>query len=207
LSSTARARACRGAALGREPPPQRPHSSLALNSNDRTIRVFHVDAASPTGAPLIPIQRFQDLVNKTPWAGCGFSADGEYALGGAANKASHQLFIWYKTTGTLAKTLEGPPDPLVDFCVRRRLLGLTARPSHRPFAQWHPTRPIVATATNVGVVHIWTVAVTERWAAYAPGFEELDENTEYAEREEEFDIVRSTAGRLSSRRPPCWLRA
>ena len=30
----------------------------------------------------------------------------------------------------------------------------------------------------------------ELWSAYAPNFKELDENVEYEEREDEFDIVR-----------------
>lgn len=28
------------------------------------------------------MHRFQDLVNRTPWNGCGFSRDGEYIIGG-----------------------------------------------------------------------------------------------------------------------------
>lgn len=35
--------------------------------------------------------------------------------------------------------------------------------------------------------------ITENWSAYAPGFEELDENVEYQEKEDEFDIVRDFA--------------
>lgn len=30
----------------------------------------------------------------------------------------------------------------------------------------------------------------ELWSAYAPNFKELDENEEYEEKEDEFDIVR-----------------
>ena len=31
----------------------------------------------------------------------------------------------------------------------------------------------------------------ELWSAYAPNFKELDENEEYEEKEDEFDIVRA----------------
>ena len=38
------------------------------------------------------------------------------------------------------------------------------------------------------MLHIWVTNITERWGAYAPGFEELEENLEYQEREDEFDV-------------------
>ena len=55
--------------------------------------------------------------------------------------------------------------------------------------QWHPFRPIIATVSDLGLIHIWNTKVVEHWAAYAPGFEELEENIEYIEKEDEFDVV------------------
>ncbi|KAI9601072.1 hypothetical protein H4Q26_000870 [Puccinia striiformis f. sp. tritici PST-130] len=81
---------------------------------------------------------------------------------------SHQIFIWDRSSGTLTKILDGPKDPLEAF-------------------DWHPTRPIVASVSILGLIHIWVTGVTENWSAYAPGFDELDENVEYREREDEFD--------------------
>jgi hypothetical protein len=56
-------------------------------------------------------------------------------------------------------------------------------------SQWHPSRPVLATVSDTGLVHIWVNQVPERWAAYAPGFEELSENKEYIEAEDEFDVI------------------
>ena len=46
----------------------------------------------------------------------------------------------------------------------------------------------VSVSSDQGLVHIWATNIAERWSAYAPGFEELEENLEYAEREDEFDV-------------------
>jgi len=43
----------------------------------------------------------------------------------------------------------------------------------------------------MGDIHVWHKPTEERWGAFAGGFEEVDENVEYVEREDEFDIVRS----------------
>jgi len=75
--------------------------------------------------------------------------------------------------------------------------------------QWHPTRPVIASVATSGDIHIWQTSSPENWAAFAPGFEELEENLEYDEPEDEFDIVSS--GRpafspiaLSDSRRQCW---
>ncbi len=51
------------------------------------------------------------------------------------------------------------------------------------------------------MVNIWQTTVDESWSAFAPGFEELEENREYEEREDEFDIV--SIRRSTARIPMC----
>ena len=80
-------------------------SCFLVNSVDRVIRVYDSeiicpDFAIPEGkAPLLstfePIQKLQDLVNKTLWKCCTFSGDGEYICAGSAKQ--HQIYIWEKT--------------------------------------------------------------------------------------------------------------
>ncbi|KAE8228854.1 hypothetical protein CF326_g6198 [Tilletia indica] len=125
---------------------------------------------SPGAVVLMPVHKLIDLVNRTPWNGIGWSGDGgEYVYAGAAHKASHNIYIWDMATGTLEKVLQGPKDPLVDV-------------------DWHPTRPVIASVCSTGAVHFWFSKSEEAWSAYAPQFEELEENVQYEEREEEFDL-------------------
>ncbi|KAL8277331.1 hypothetical protein RQP46_010284 [Phenoliferia psychrophenolica] len=142
----------------------------AAADEDEDAEIASPPAPRPPRVPWFEIQhRFQDLVNRTPWNGCGFSRDGEYIIGGAGHKASHNIYIWDRESGGLIKILEGPKDPLEDL-------------------DWHPIRPLIASVSSLGLIHIWTTGITENWSAYAPGFEELDENMEYPEKEDEFDI-------------------
>lgn len=55
--------------------------------------------------------------------------------------------------------------------------------------QWHPAKSLIASTTTHGNILIWHCPKAERWGAFAGGFEEVDENIEYEEREDEFDIV------------------
>ncbi|CAL8139951.1 unnamed protein product [Orchesella dallaii] len=140
-----------------------------LNSADRIIRVYNCDdvlKAGKDGDPE-PVQKLQDLVNKTMWKKCCFSGDGEYICAGSARQ--HALYIWEKTVGNLVKILHGTKGEL--------LLDVV----------WHPMRPIVASISS-GVVSIWAQNQVENWSAFAPDFKELDENVEYEERESEFDL-------------------
>ncbi|WFD31838.1 chromatin binding protein [Malassezia sp. CBS 17886] len=143
---------------------------LVVNMNDRTLRTLSVMARGGHCSPTFTAQhKFQDLVGRTPWSGVAFSSDAEYVMGGAAHDASHNIYIWDRDAGVLVKILEGPREPLVS-------------------AQWHPRKPSIVSIASSGDVHVWTTKATEIWSAYAPGFEELEENVEYEEREDEFDL-------------------
>ncbi|XP_062842520.1 retinoblastoma-binding protein 5 [Trichomycterus rosablanca] len=144
-------------------------SCFLINTADRIIRVYdgrEILTCGKDGEPE-PMQKLQDLVNRTPWKRCCFSGDGEYIVAGSARQ--HALYIWEKSIGNLVKILHGTRGEL--------LLDVA----------WHPVRPIIASISS-GVVSIWAQNQVENWSAFAPDFKELDENVEYEERESEFDI-------------------
>lgn len=153
--------------------------TLVTNSNDRAVRWYSfasTKSAASQENDAIPIQvnctlqhKFQDLINRTPWSGIGFSGDGEYVFGGATHKAAHNIYIWDRGAGVLDKILQGPRDSLVNV-------------------DWHPNRPMLASVSHTGAINVWFNMPTEIWSAYAPGFEELEENIVYEEREDEFDL-------------------
>ncbi|CAK7352342.1 unnamed protein product [Dovyalis caffra] len=75
--------------------------------------------------------------------------------------------------GHLVKILEGPKEALIDLA-------------------WHPVHPIIISVSLTGLVYIWAKDHTENWSAFAPDFNELEENEEYVEREDEFDLIPET---------------
>lgn len=151
------------------------------NSIDRVIRVYDSseivkesdpapDGKAPLYSTIEPIQKVQDLVNRTLWKVCTFSGDGEYICAGSAKQ--HQIYIWERTatqqTAGFVKILEGTRG--------EQLLDIV----------WHPVRPIICSVSS-GVISIWSKNQVENWSAFAPDFTELDENVEYSEKESEFD--------------------
>lgn len=145
-------------------------SNFLVNSSDRIIRVYDGDLITSTnGEPqqVEPVQKLQDLVNRTQWKKCCFSGDAEYICAGSSRQ--HDLYIWDMSMGNLVKILHGQKG--------EHLLDVV----------WHPNRPIIASVSS-GVVSVWAQTHIENWSAYAPNFKELEENEEYEERESEFDI-------------------
>ncbi|KAF8164829.1 COMPASS complex protein [Crassisporium funariophilum] len=158
---------------------------LVTNSSDRTLRQFNLpnyttlsssvmdtDQIPPPfmDVELEPTHRFNDPINKTAWHAMSYSPDGEWLAGGAADPAGHKIYIWdISNDGQFASALDGGREPLVHL-------------------HWHPIKSQIASTTNQGSILIWHCPNPERWGAFAGGFEEVDENVEYEEREDEFDI-------------------
>lgn len=147
-------------------------TSFLVSTADRIIRVYDTVDVLPSNSKKAknepePLQKLQDLVNRTQWKKCCFSGDGEYIVAGSSRQ--HSLYIWEKNVGNLVKILHGTKGEM--------LLDVV----------WHPVRPLISSVSS-GIVSIWSQNQVENWSAFAPDFKELDENVEYEERESEFDL-------------------
>eukprot|EP00164_Ancoracysta_twista_P007584 GFYU01010793.1.p1 GENE.GFYU01010793.1~~GFYU01010793.1.p1 ORF type:complete len:468 (+),score=119.96 GFYU01010793.1:153-1556(+) len=137
---------------------------MLVNAADRILRVFDKGDFSK------PVE-FREVVNGLAWKKCCFSSgDAEYVIGGSAANAEHNIYIWNRKFGALRKILEGPKEGIMDLV-------------------WHPRKPMIVSCSTSGLVFIWSKNYTENWSAFAPDFKELEENEEYIEREDEFDVV------------------
>ncbi|KAJ6822855.1 protein RBL isoform X1 [Iris pallida] len=170
---------------------------LLTNSNDRVIRVYDnllpqkgaaveldemckvtnefqgTEKLKAVGSKcLLLFREFQDAVTKIQWKAPCFSGDSEWVVSASANKGEHKIYIWDRS-GYLVKILEGPKEALIDL-------------------SWHPVRPLIVSLSVAGVVYIWAKEYVENWSAFAPDFKELEENEEYIEREDEFDLFPDT---------------
>ena len=47
---------------------------------------------------------------------------------------------------------------------------------------------VAACGIETGRIYLWSIVTPQRWSALAPDFVEVEENVEYVEREDEFDI-------------------
>ncbi|TKA33179.1 hypothetical protein B0A50_00732 [Salinomyces thailandicus] len=146
---------------------------LLVNASDTIIRTLRLpDLSNPNLRPdeirLDVEHRFQDVVNRLSWNHVAFSSSADYVM--ASTLMNHDIYIWERGHGSLVKILEGP----------REELGAV---------EWHPTRPVVAaTGVESGRIYLWGIHTPQRWSALAPDFAEVEENVEYVEREDEFDI-------------------
>ncbi|KAK5130006.1 hypothetical protein LTR08_002561 [Meristemomyces frigidus] len=146
---------------------------LLVNASDTIIRTIKLpDLSSPTLQPdsinLAVEHKFQDVVNRLSWNHVAFSSSADYVM--ASTLMNHDIYIWERGHGSLVKILEGPKEEL-------------------GAVEWHPTRPCVAaTGVESGRIYLWGVHTPQRWSALAPDFAEVEENVEYVEMEDEFDI-------------------
>ncbi|RFN47129.1 hypothetical protein FIE12Z_8654 [Fusarium flagelliforme] len=146
---------------------------LLVNSQDRIIRTFRVPNLLAENLDLdtlqVPLEhKFQDVVNRLSWNHVTFSATGEYVAASTYN--NHELYVWERNHGSLVCMLKDPKE-------------------EQGVIEWHPTRALLAACgLETGRIYIWSVVSPQKWSALAPDFAEVEENVEYIEREDEFDI-------------------
>ncbi|OJJ45619.1 hypothetical protein ASPZODRAFT_2108382 [Penicilliopsis zonata CBS 506.65] len=148
---------------------------VLVNSSDRVIRTLLMPDLSQLGVGLdaseikISVEhKFQDVVNRLSWNHVAFSSTGEFVT--ATTYMNPDIYVWERSHGSLVKILEGP----------REELGVV---------EWHPSRPlVVACGLESGCIYTWSIVSPQKWSALAPDFGEVEENVEYAEREDEFDV-------------------
>lgn len=146
---------------------------LLVNSQDRIIRTFRVPNLLAENLDLdtlqVPLEhKFQDVVNRLSWNHVTFSATGEYVAASTYN--NHELYVWERNHGSLVCMLKDPKE-------------------EQGVIEWHPARALlVACGLETGRIYIWSVVSPQKWSALAPDFAEVEENVEYIEREDEFDI-------------------
>ncbi|KAK7520481.1 WD40-repeat-containing domain protein [Phyllosticta citriasiana] len=145
---------------------------MVINCADRIIRTLHLpDLTDPKldfdSMALNIEHKFQDVVNRLSWNHVCFSATGEYVT--ASTYMNHDIYIWERGQGSLTKILEAREEIAV--------------------VEWHPHRPFLAAGgLESGRIYLWSIQIPQRWSALAPDFAEVEENVEYVEREDEFDI-------------------
>ncbi|KAF2112046.1 WD40-repeat-containing domain protein [Lophiotrema nucula] len=146
---------------------------VVINSSDRIVRTLHLPDFSDPKLDYETLRldvehKFQDLVQKLSWNHVSFSPTGEYVT--ASTWMNHHIYVWERGQGSLVKILEGTKEEL-------------------SVVEWHPFRPYVAAVgVDSGRIHLWSINQPQRWSALAPDFAEVEENVEYIEREDEFDI-------------------
>jgi COMPASS component SWD1 len=146
---------------------------VVINSSDRIVRTLHLPDLSDPKFDFDTLQlevehKFQDLVQRLSWNHVSFSPTGEYVT--ASTWMNHHIYVWERGQGSLVKILEGTKEEL-------------------SVVEWHPFRPFVAAVgVDSGRVWLWSIPQPQRWSALAPDFVEVEENVEYIEREDEFDI-------------------
>jgi COMPASS component SWD1 len=122
---------------------------------------------------ILRFKRFlEDVVGNTKWADVTTSWS-EFVLAASSTKDVHELFVW-DVSGSLVAVLKDSENAS----------------GHVRGAAWHPWRPIVTTITGSGDVCLWTNKGEKNWVAFAPGFQEIEENVVYQEKPDEFDPER-----------------
>ena len=110
--------------------------------------------------------RFSNEIDRIKWTNYVYLASGCFVAG----ICSKGISIWDTVEGHFFKFYEDYPKEGISF--------LVPIPKSNDFIG----------VSYYGYVYIWSKKRVENWAAYAPNFTPIEQNIEYFEREDEFDI-------------------
>ena len=161
---------------------------VALTSDDGAVRLLGVGGGA---LPALELRHaLRDHVDRLSWRACAFGAAGERVVAGASSRGAVELYVWEAASGALLARVADEDGDAADG----DLAALAC----------HPRGAIVATAAgaNPPVVKLWASDDSRSWRAFAPGFEELHENTRHEEREDEFDTVLDAPDAAAPPPPP-----
>lgn len=148
---------------------------LAVNSSDRIIRQIIVPDLINDDVENWEFEvehKYQDVVNKLQWNSVSFNHNGEFLVASTfGTQSSQDLYIWETSMGSLIKILEGSSEELIEV-------------------KWNYPRCMIASnGIEYGIIYLWSVEFPQKWSALAPDFVEIEDNIEYQEKEDEFDII------------------
>ncbi|RLV93837.1 COMPASS component SWD1 [Spathaspora sp. JA1] len=149
---------------------------LAVNSSDRIIRQINlpdlINITNPNDWEFEIDHKYQDVVNRVQWNSMSYNHNGDFLVASTyGQQSSHDLYIWETNNGSLIKILEGAKEELIDV-------------------KWNYPKCIIGSiGLDSGAIYIWSITFPQKWSALAPDFVEIEENIEYIESEQEFDII------------------
>lgn len=148
---------------------------IAINSSDRTIRQYRllIEPTDDTYTVALELEhKYQDIINRLQWNTIFFSNNsGEYLVASTHGSSAHDLYLWETNSGALVRVLEGANEELLDI-------------------DWNfYNMRIASNGFESGYVYIWSIVIPPKWSALAPDFEEVEENIDYQEKEDEFDVM------------------
>lgn len=144
---------------------------LLCNCGDKVIRLCELpdfEQRQEDNWNLEVIRKFEEKVNRPPWSSIALESSEEFVA--ATLKKGHGLVLWETQMSTLQQSYESPKEMLYGM-------------------EFHPQRCIiVAIGADTGRVYLFEPESKQRWSALAPDFVELEDNEEYSEKEDEFDM-------------------
>ena len=183
---------------------------LLVNTADRTLRLWACNnhnskpaststsspsPSSTSSSPLQPppppqfshVQHHADVVDRIAWKRAIFSHTADYLIGGRGDRFSHQLYVWDRVAQQLVRVIDGAEEGLVDIA-------------------FHPRQCFMLVVGSSGRCYVWCKRVERIQEAvlnaFAPDFVVLDDNEEYIEREDEFDVKHIKPPQQQQQQPP-----